>query len=483
MCNRTRSHTLVTNNASIVSVPKHMSVPDDNVSTDSQIEFVIMEHEHNNDIESNDGDATAGSEVVATDHADGGGDSVTRNSTATAVSPTPSSGTVTGGADTTTHGAGAAPAAQACVPIGIAPGDGDLMPPRFTDDRNTDADDWLQDFLDYVNIRQVPKATATILLRNRLTGAARKWFEALPSDIDFDETIRRFRKRFAASAGRRDELLDGFWNRRQGPEEPASTYIETMVSMARRVHLDNEPLMRHAIIQRLRPDIRRDVRVLRPSTLEELAEAAAIGESNARLMTTEPRSTDAAVSAQLAEMRSMVAALTEIVTTQQRPGTSAGIVDAPAQRTALPATTTAATAVHVQQDVVATATAPATSAADPRGMTVQLVMPPSVAPQYGVNHGALGGRPARGRGRGYRGPWRGRGPTQPLNAAAAPFRGSGGAGTAAPSGADATPTCVCCGRRHADTDCTARDAICYSCGICGHFARCCQYRLNAQTHH
>jgi len=114
-----------------------MSVPDDNVSTDSQIEFIIMEHDHNNDIVSNDGDATAGSEVGATDHADGGGDSVTRNSTATAVIPTPSSGTVTGGADSTTHGASAAPAAQTCFPTGIAPGDGDLMPPRFTDDRNT----------------------------------------------------------------------------------------------------------------------------------------------------------------------------------------------------------------------------------------------------------------------------------------------------------------------------------------------------------
>ena len=65
-------------------------------------------------------------------------------------------------------------------------------------------------------------------------------------------------------------------------------------------------MLRHAIIQGFRPNIRRDVRVLSPSTLEELAEAAAIGESNARLMTIGPRATDTAVSAQLAEMRSMV---------------------------------------------------------------------------------------------------------------------------------------------------------------------------------
>ena len=68
--------------------------------------------------------------------------------------------------------------------------------------------------------------------------------------------------------------------------------------------LDNRPLMRHAIVQGLRPDIRRDVLIMRPSTLEELGEAAANGESNARLAAAEWRTSDDAVSAQLAEMRS-----------------------------------------------------------------------------------------------------------------------------------------------------------------------------------
>ena len=46
------------------------------------------------------------------------------------------------------------------------------------------------------------------------------------------------------------------------------------------MQLDNEPLMRQGVIQGLRPEIRGDVRVLRPTNLEELAEAAAIGEAN-----------------------------------------------------------------------------------------------------------------------------------------------------------------------------------------------------------
>jgi len=255
-----------------------------------------------------------------------------------------------------------------------------------------------------------------------------------------------------------------------------------MVSIARRLHLDNEPLMCHAIVQSLRPEIRLDVRVLRPSTLEDLAEAAAIGESNARLAATGPQQpTDTAISAQLAEMRSMVAVLTEIVSTQQRPGASADTADAPTPRRAQPATT-ATMAVHVQQDVVTIATAPMASATEPRGMTVQLVMPPANTAHYGSNRETSSGRPARKRGCGYRGTGRGPGHSPPLNAAAAPFRDHGGTYNTTSLGADATPACAGCGRRPADNECAARDAICYCCGISGHFACCCHYRLNAQHH-
>ena len=92
----------------------------------------------------------------------------------------------------------------------------------------------------------------------------------------------RFRKRFGDNGGSRNQLLNEFWHRRQGSDEPVGTYIEEMASLARRMKLDNEPLMRQGIIQGLRPEIKRDVMVQKPSTLEALAEAAAIGEANAR---------------------------------------------------------------------------------------------------------------------------------------------------------------------------------------------------------
>jgi len=68
----------------------------------------------------------------------------------------------------------------------------DLLPSRFSGDRLIDAEEWIQDFLDYVEIRRVPKPNAVVLLRTRLTGVARKWLEGLPAGIEFDEVVRRF---------------------------------------------------------------------------------------------------------------------------------------------------------------------------------------------------------------------------------------------------------------------------------------------------
>ena len=298
--------------------------------------------------------------------------------------------------------------------MGIAPGDGDLMLPSFNGDRKTDAEEWLQDLLDYMEIRKVPKTTAAVLLRTRLTGVARKWLESVPPETNFDETIERFRKRFGDNGGSRNELLNEFWHRRQGPDEPVGTYIEEMASLARRMKLDNEPLMRQGIIQGLRPEIKRDVMVQKPSSLEALAEAAAIGETNARSTTARAKTDDAAVTTQLAEMRAMMTVMQEMIATAQRPSAGVHAIDAPTPRPEQPpaATTTATTTTARYQPSVMTATAtPMTIPSEPRHMTIQLVMPETTAAQYGSGRSDPGSRSGRGRGRGWRGPWRGR-PTQ-----------------------------------------------------------------------
>ena len=389
----------------------------DNVSSDSQIDFIISVNSDNMDDASSLDDSADVGNAVADDMSEGTGPATTSaaaTATTSAAVITSTAASATGGAEAPTSGADGPMAAVPYATLGIAPGDGDLMPPKFADDRQTDAEDWLQDFLDYIRIRQVPKPTGLILLRNRLTGAARKWMQSLPASADFDDTIRRFRARFTHNAERRDELMDTIWNRRQGADEPVSTYIEDMVGIARRMQLDNEPLMRQGIIQGLRPEIRRDVRVLRPTNLEELAEAAAIGEANAKLMYTRTRAADAAVSAQLAEMREMMASMQVMMSTQ-----NANTVNAPPQHPPRTTTTTTATATHYQQNVAATAATSAPAPSVPQNMTVQLVMPEPIAAQYGGGRGGPGGRGGRGRGRGWRGPWRGPPPNRrPVDATA-----------------------------------------------------------------
>jgi len=101
--------------------------------------------------------------------------------------------------------------------MGVAPGDGDLLPPRFNGDRKVDAEEWVQDLLDYVQIRNVKKSTAMVQLRTRLTGVARKWFGSIPRDTTFDDIICRFRQRFGTNDISRTEMLTEFWHRRLAP--------------------------------------------------------------------------------------------------------------------------------------------------------------------------------------------------------------------------------------------------------------------------
>jgi len=166
---------------------------------------------------------------------------------------------------------------------GIAPGDGDLMPPRFSGDGSTDADDWGKDFMNYIRIRRVTPEFALMLLQNRLTGTARQWLENQP-DISLDEMINRFTRRFGMHEGARNQLLATFWTRKQAKDEPVCHYLEYMQSLARKLRLGTDSLMVQGIIQGLLPEVQRDVILQHPSTMEALTEAAAVGERNAKLV-------------------------------------------------------------------------------------------------------------------------------------------------------------------------------------------------------
>ena len=74
----------------------------------------------------------------------------------------------------------AVPTAGAAPIFGIVASDSDLLPPCFNGARRVDADDWAQDFCDYVALRRISLTHAALLFRTRLTCAARTWLEGVP---------------------------------------------------------------------------------------------------------------------------------------------------------------------------------------------------------------------------------------------------------------------------------------------------------------
>ena len=388
------------------------------------------------------------------------------------------------------HGNTSPPTANAvttapCFTLGIAAGDGDLMPPRFSGDRRIDADDWVQDLLDYVAIRRIPATDAALLLRTRLTGAARTWLESVPPGATFDDVIARFRKRFGASGQCRPELMTEFWERRQAPDEPAGSYIEEKARLARRMRIDSQPFVLQGIIQGLRADVRRDVMLQKPTTLEALNEAAAIADASAKAATAQSKNDGAAINAQMAEMRAMMATMQALmINNQQRPVADDSIAETSAPRQAPPTTTvsrttptTAATAQHPTS--IAAPNTTATSAGDGSRMTIQVVMPEPSGTQHagGGRGGDAPGR--RGRGRGWRGQWSNRPaphPTRPqqLSATDPAFQST-------PD--NHTTPCQNCGLIHTDGHCRAAFVICFQCQFRGHYARCCPQRQNPISQH
>ena len=162
----------------------------------------------------------------------------------------------------------AAPRAGAGPIFGIVAGVSDLLPPRFNGERRADADDWAQDFCDYVALRRISPTDEALLFRTRLMGAARTWLEGVPADVPLEDAIARFRKRFGAGDACRPELVTDFWERRQGPGEKTCRYIEEKARLARRMRVEDEQFVVQGTIQGMRADVRRDLLLQRPTTIE-----------------------------------------------------------------------------------------------------------------------------------------------------------------------------------------------------------------------
>ena len=230
--------------------------------------------------------------------------------------------------------------------------------------------------------------------------------------------------------------------------------------------------MLQGIVQGLRADIRRDVMLLQPTTLEGLIDAAAIGEASAKASALQAKSDNADLNARLTEMQSMMTAMQAVILSQQPPTPVNHAAEAAAMHTPQPrpASTTAAGSSYYQpRDTPATATALTmpSPASGQQPLTVQLVMPDS-------GTATRGGRGGRGRGRGWRDPGRNGQPgwQNPVEAGQAAPNMTGLRQPSTPATTyQPTPTphnsaatsCPSCGLTHIQGNCRAAFVICFEC--------------------
>jgi len=73
-----------------------------------------------------------------------------------------------------------------------------------------------------------------------------------------------------------------FWGRRQGPDEKTCRYIEDKARIARQMRAQDEQFVVQGTIQGMRADVRRDVLIQRPTTIEALRTAADIADASTR---------------------------------------------------------------------------------------------------------------------------------------------------------------------------------------------------------
>jgi len=378
---------------------------------------------------------------------------------------------------------------------GGAPGQTDdvsLAPPRFSGASRVDADAWLHSFIYYADYKRLNDEQHVQLFKLLMSDAAANWMRALPMEamVNFKELAQRFSDRFIANAASKNANVAALWGRRQKTNERAEEFVTAMQRIAARIPVNDEDLVRHAIVHGLKDKIRRFVLMSRCTSIEEVMEAARLAEDTADDV---PTTADRAMLRQLA---TQVSAIQEAVNK---------MANAPAARA--PSSDNAVDAIGDSS-----ASGNATSG------------PPS-----GRNPAAtFRGRVRGGRARGWtpRHPWNGQfggqpfwpayGPTMAyaafpatqtvtppglapqqappvVNATSTAHPAMPAAGqqhrwmqtsapTAPPNSTHSTAldyvnVCVACGRGHEPTvACRAVSAQCFWCCQVGHFARCCPKR-------
>ncbi|HSN24072.1 MAG TPA: hypothetical protein VLS45_07885, partial [Methylomicrobium sp.] len=197
--------------------------------------------------------------------------------------------------------------------------DASFAPPPFKGLPSEDAERWLRRFSYYVDYRKLSDDEALQLFKLLLSDTAADWLESL-DDADkrsIRSIMKCFISRFETSEVYRWKQASEIFTRQQGPTETVDIFITDVLNLAKRVPIDDQKIIRFALLKGFKPAIRQHVLQSSADTLDATIKAARIAEAAAAHGP--PESTDIAGLAK--DVRDLLAAVADLKTKPRTPST------------------------------------------------------------------------------------------------------------------------------------------------------------------
>lgn len=150
-------------------------------------------------------------------------------------------------------------------------------PPLFHG--SEDAEVWLRLFEHYVDYRNMDDPAKLRYMPLVLRESAADWLSNLPDGEKdtYAHLAAAFRANFIDDEMVRTENTNKLWNRKQGADETVKSYFTAMKTLARPIALP-DAMLKHAIVQGLRPHIRVHVVQSAPATVDAAFQLAKLAE-------------------------------------------------------------------------------------------------------------------------------------------------------------------------------------------------------------
>jgi len=197
--------------------------------------------------------------------------------------------------------------------------DASFAPPPFKGLPSEDAERWLRRFTYYVEYRKLSDDEALQLFKLLLSDTAADWLESLDeADKRSTRSISKcFLNRFETSEVYRWKQASEIFTRQQGPTESVDIFITDVLNLAKRVPIDDQKIIRFALLKGFKPAIRQHVLQSSAETLEATVKAARIAEAAAAHGP--PEATD--ITGLAKDIRDLLAAVADMKTKTRTPST------------------------------------------------------------------------------------------------------------------------------------------------------------------